>query len=77
MKIKAFGITRDIVGSREIEFEGAGQTVAGLREQLNAHYPALAKLRSLFIAVNNKYADEQMIVNNTDEVALIPPVSGG
>ena len=29
------------------------------------------------IAVNNEYADEQIIINEKDDVAIIPPVSGG
>ena len=77
IKIKAFGITKDILGAREIVVETSGQTVAALRQALNAKYPALRSLKSLFIAVNNNYAEEQINLNETDEVALIPPVSGG
>lgn len=77
VKIKAFGITKDIVGGREIVIDASGQTVAALREQLNSMYPALVNLKSLFIAVNNAYADDQLALKDTDEVALIPPVSGG
>ena len=77
IKIKAFGITKDILGSREIVLETSGQTVAALRQELNTRYPALRSLKSLFIAVNNSYAEEQINLTETDEVALIPPVSGG
>jgi molybdopterin synthase sulfur carrier subunit len=41
------------------------------------NYPALEKLRSLFIAVNQQYAEDNQSINETDEIALIPPVSGG
>jgi molybdopterin synthase sulfur carrier subunit len=37
----------------------------------------LIGLRSLYIAVNSDYADENLILNGADEIALIPPVSGG
>lgn len=75
-KIKAFGVTKDIVGSRETTIE-AGQTVSELRQSLLKKYPQLSGLRSLFIAVNNHYAGDEQIISDTDEIALIPPVSGG
>jgi molybdopterin synthase sulfur carrier subunit len=77
LKIKAFGITKDILGGREILLETKGQTVADLRDALNSRYPPLRSLRSLFIAVNNSYAEEQIHLKESDEIALIPPVSGG
>jgi molybdopterin synthase sulfur carrier subunit len=76
-RVKAFGITKDILGGKEMVIEAPGMTVADLRAALNDKYPKLAALRSLFIAVNNSYADETAVVNEGDEIALIPPVSGG
>ena len=76
-RIKAFGITKDLLGGRETFIEITGHTVADLRAALNERYPQLLGLRSLFIAVNNDYADENILLNPTDEIALIPPVSGG
>jgi len=76
-RIKAFGITKDLLGGRETFIEIKGQTVADLRTALNERYPQLRELRSLFIAVNNDYADENILLNPSDEIALIPPVSGG
>ena len=77
LKIKAFGITKDIMGGREVVVETYGQTVAELRRDLNSKYPSLLSLKSLLIAVNNSYAEEQWTLKETDEIALIPPVSGG
>jgi molybdopterin synthase sulfur carrier subunit len=76
-KVKAFGVTKDIVGGRETVVELEGQTVSALRSELNRKYPQLVALRSLFIAVNSSYADDQLAIQETDEIALIPPVSGG
>jgi molybdopterin synthase sulfur carrier subunit len=76
-KIKAFGITKEIVGGREIYIEVKGQTVADLRQELNEKYPKLLGLRSLMIAVNNSYAEDSAGITEADEIALIPPVSGG
>ena len=76
-KIIAFGITKDLLGGRETSIEINGQTVGALRTALNERYPQLLNLRSLLIAVNNDYADEDVLLTSTDEIALIPPVSGG
>ncbi|HEY8511905.1 MAG TPA: MoaD/ThiS family protein [Cyclobacteriaceae bacterium] len=78
LKIKAFGITRDILGGREVELQlNESGTVGDLRSQLSSTYPEVLQLKSLFIAVNNEYADDHVVLNDTDEIALIPPVSGG
>jgi len=78
LRIKAFGITRDILGGREVELSlNEGGTVGDLKEHLASVYPGVSQLKSLFIAVNNEYADDAVVLSDTDEVALIPPVSGG
>lgn len=75
--LKAFGIVCEIVGGRQVVMEINGQTVADLRAHLLTSYPALIGLRSMLIAVNNEYAEDSQIILETDEIALIPPVSGG
>jgi molybdopterin converting factor subunit 1 len=77
VKIKAFGISRDIIGNRELAFELNGTSVGDLRNTLGTQYPDLKKLNSLFIAVNQEYASDEVRLSETDEIALIPPVSGG
>ncbi|MBK7651517.1 MAG: MoaD/ThiS family protein [Flammeovirgaceae bacterium] len=77
VKIKAFGISRDIIGNRELAFELSGTSVGDLRNTLATQYPDLKKLKSLFIAVNQEYASDEARLSETDEIALIPPVSGG
>ncbi|MFZ6009843.1 MAG: MoaD/ThiS family protein [Bacteroidota bacterium] len=76
-KVKAFGITKDILGGKETVVEVAGQTVGDLRRELTSRYPKLAGLRSLMVAVNNDYAEDHVALKDSDEIALIPPVSGG
>lgn len=75
--IKAFGITKEILGGKDNLLEFDGDTVADLRQFLVSTYPRLTGLRSLFIAVNHNYADDSLALRETDEIALIPPVSGG
>jgi len=77
LKIKTFGVARDMMGRKEVVVKVAGSDVAALRRALMTNYPALEKLRSLFIAVNQQYAEDNQSINETDEIALIPPVSGG
>ena len=79
MKILLFGITRDIVGSSSISMESSQdlRTVKDLKSYLTNSYPELNKLSSLAVAVNKSYAAEDDELNSYDEIALIPPVSGG
>ncbi len=76
-KVKAFGITREILGGRDNVLEFSGNTVGDLRQFLMARYPELGSLRSLFVAVNHEYAEDATALEETDEIALIPPVAGG
>lgn len=76
-KLIAFGIARDIVGGKETTIEISGNTVGELRNTLLANHPPLTGLNSLLIAVNNVYAEDDLVVSETDEIAIIPPVSGG
>lgn len=77
LKIKTFGAARDMMGGKEVVIKINGTTVCDLRKTLVATYPALADLRSLLIAVNQQYAEDGQSLKETDEIALIPPVSGG
>lgn len=75
-----FGIAKDIVGVSQMKFsfntENVG-SVGDLKVQLMEKYPALSKLSSFALAVNGEYAQDDLILKNNDEVAVIPPVSGG
>lgn len=78
IKILTFGIARDITGSEFVEVElPEGTCVADLQNEMKTRYPAFKRLSSLMVAVNTAYATDQTILNENDEVALIPPVSGG
>ena len=77
-KINLFGITRDIIGGNiaEVEMSQSAdvQTILG---QLKTNYPKLQDIKSLLVAVNSEYAESDLVLSETDEIALIPPVSGG
>lgn len=76
-RIKTFGVARDILGSKELMFEISGNKVIDLRNELFKKYPSLESLNSLLIAVNQSYSEDDAELTETDEIALIPPVSGG
>lgn len=77
-KILGFGIAKDIFGSSAIELQmDANATIAQLKKQLEEKYPKLQKLASYLVAVNETYAQNDTILNAEDEIAIIPPVSGG
>ena len=55
-----------------------GATVGDLLDHLCREYTGLADVRgALRVAVNQEYVDPQHRLSDNDEVALIPPVSGG
>ena len=78
LRLLLFGITKDIVGESPKVYDLLkGETAGDLIDQLIRDYPALKDLNSLAIAVNSKYASKNTLVKPSDEIALIPPVSGG
>ena len=78
INIELFGITREIVGASRIGFAlPAPATVHTLLDQLGKRYPRLQGLSSLAVAVNSEYAAGDVVLAENDEIALIPPVSGG
>ena len=78
LTVLLFGITRDLVGQSRLSVPMAdGSRVADLLALLHNQYPALAGVKSVLVAVNSEYAEPGTLLNSSDEIALIPPVSGG
>lgn len=79
VKVIAFGVAKDILGSQSIAISLPGDkaNVADLRQELNNLYPDLCSLKQYFIALNETYAEEQAAIADSDEIVIIPPVSGG
>ena len=81
MKIKLlfFASCRDATGTREAEIEvEEGITVSSLKDLLIITYPNIrSQLKTISVAVNSEYMNDETTLNNGDEIALIPPVSGG
>jgi molybdopterin converting factor subunit 1 len=79
MYVKLFAGLREAAGADRIPVQlPAGATVADLIAALGRDFPAIAPvLGSIRVAVNQGFADAATVLNETDEVAAIPPVSGG
>ena len=78
IEIIAFGIAKDILESKSVSLElSEDSTVAGAREALVARFPKFETLASLQLAVNAEYVRDDYVLQENDEVVLIPPVSGG
>lgn len=80
MELLLFGIAKDIVGESVIDLSNSvrlPQSVSELKELLATEYPDFSKLSSLAIAVNSEYAADDVVLEKNDEIAIIPPVSGG
>lgn len=74
-----FGAARDAVGRAEVDFTLKGMpTAANAFAQVLEQFPDLRRFgRSLLLAVNQEYAVGDCPVNDGDELAVFPPVSGG
>ena len=81
MRVKArlFAVYRELVGKAEIEMDvDTGNTVGIFLSQLGEVLPELkGHLGSALIAVNAEYVPMNYQLAEGDEIALIPPVSGG
>ena len=77
-KILMFGIAREIAETSLYCLDlPTGSTIADLREQLCRNLDGLRELKTFMIARNNEYADDSEEIQVGDELAIIPPVSGG
>ncbi len=77
-KILLFGITRDLLQQKELLFETEQKSTAKeLLGAVKSQYASLNQLPSLRIAVEHHFPENDFIIEENMEIALIPPVSGG
>jgi MoaE-MoaD fusion protein len=75
--VRLFASYREQAGRARLDAEvPEGARVRDLQAQLTAQIPALAATRGL-VAVNQTYVGPDLELHHGDEVAFIPPVSGG
>jgi molybdopterin synthase catalytic subunit len=79
VRVLFFGILKDVAGGPADDVHlPDGASVRDLLMQLEVQIPRLKQsLSSLALAVNQQYAGPETRLHQDDEVALLPPVSGG
>lgn len=79
VKVLLFGAAADLAGKREIEVPiKPGATLDELWAEAVGEYPGLSPMRGILaFAINGEYAEKDAKVSPGDEVAFLPPVSGG
>jgi molybdopterin converting factor subunit 1 len=77
--IRLFARLRDIAGAGELTRDVVpGATIGSVWHQLAGEFPAFGPYeRSISSAVNADYARMDQVLRDGDEVAFLPPVSGG
>ena len=78
IKILLFGAAADRAGTRETQVQAGKVTLDELWALMLQQHPSLSPMRdTLAFAVNGEYARGDTHVSPGDEVAVLPPVSGG
>ena len=75
MTLLFFGPLADIVGKTQFDLSDI-QSTDELKGKIFEKYPELAS-HTFLLAVNKKVQRENVVLNKGDEVALLPPFSGG
>jgi molybdopterin converting factor subunit 1 len=76
--IKLFASCRELIGKDKITLKLKNQiTVGDLRKKILNLYPVLPRRIQFVVAVNCQIVDEITPISQKDEVAILPPVSGG
>jgi molybdopterin converting factor subunit 1 len=79
IKVRLFANLRELVGEREITITVPdGVTVSYLNNEILNKYPQLKSFSNKFVtSVNCKVTTGDTVITSSDEIALLPPVSGG
>ncbi len=78
--VKLFAILRERAGASEIRITGPARNVADVLAAIGRESPSLAELvarEGIVASVNQAFAERDTAVADGDEVALMPPFSGG
>lgn len=77
--VRVFAILKERLGREELRVElPEGASVGALLVKLEESFPALGPyLERCMVSVNQNYEAKGAVIREGDEVALLPPVSGG
>ncbi len=79
LQVTFYGVLQQIVGARQLTLElPDGASVQTLANILVAQYPSLAeRLPTVAFAVDDALVASEHVLHEGDQIALLPPVSGG
>lgn len=78
MRVLCFGIARDIIGHKSLDLQlNSINTVSDLKNYIVNSYPGFQDYKDFQIAINQNFAIDTDLISDSDEIAIIPPVSGG
>ena len=81
MKVRArfFGLYRELVGNNQADLEVEDKTsLAEIKQKIFVSFPQLAAFKdNMLLAVNSEYSTAAQQLKEGDEIAVLPPLSGG
>ena len=79
LRVLYFGIVREKLGKSEETIDARdGLTAGDFLTEMADRYPDLGEgVIRLRVACNSEYVDSDAVLSDEDEIAIIPPVSGG
>ena len=79
MRVLFFGMLKDVVGRPEEQLDlETGATLGQIFEQYCGRYPRMREMAaSILLARNHEFAEPAAAIAEGDEIAFLPPVSGG
>jgi molybdopterin converting factor subunit 1 len=81
IKVRFFAMLKTKAGKEEVNLTVSENiSLAQLKDMLKKEFPVLAEFidrKSIMISVNQEFAVKNTIIKDGDEVALLPPFSGG
>jgi molybdopterin converting factor subunit 1 len=79
VRVKLFAVAKELAGCDVLEVDVVeASTLAQVRRTVANEFPALSRvLPNALWAVGAEYAEDDTVINQHSEIAIIPPVSGG